>query len=236
MLFGINKNKFTFLLILIISISLTACAQNDKAELEKSQQHQEKSNELRLQGNLEAAITEQLKAVELTPNDSQAQRVLGSLYKQTAREKNKPEYLPKSKETLEKAIQIEPNNPLGHSMLADVLTQTNDSQGAVREQKEAVRLDPNNTRYYTNLGTYYGLLEDKRLEREQYEKALKIDGDYAPAIYNLALLEKEEGNFAKALELLKRTLELETESKETIKRAKEEIKEIKSLMVQIKKN
>ncbi len=214
-----NKIKIVFLILMLISFSNFSCAQSEEAKSEQSRQHQRKSNELRLQKDLDGALIEQLKAVEITPNDLQTQQVLGSLYIQTAQEKNKPEYLPKAKEALEKAVKINPNDVITHSMLADVLAQTGDKQGAVKEQLETVKLAPNNVRYISNLGTYYGLIKDKKSEREQYERALRIDGNHSPTVYNLALLEKEEGNYNRAIELFKRTIKLDEEDEQSINRA-----------------
>lgn len=230
MLSGVNsKLKLRFLVLMLISFGSISCAQSQETKLEQSLQYQRKSNELRLQGNLEAAIIEQSKAVELTPNNLQAQEVMGSLYIQTAREKNEPEYLPKAKEALEKAIKLDASDASTHSMLADVLAQTGDKQDAVKEQLKAVELAPNNARYLSNLGTYYGLIKDKKSEREQYYRALKIDDNYSPAIFNLALLEKEEGNYDKAIVLLKRAIELDAANEQSVNQSKEKIKEIEAL-------
>lgn len=230
-----NKIKIVFFVLMLISFSNFSCAQSEQAKSEQSRQYQRKSNELRLQGNLEGAITEQLKAVEITPNDLQAQSVLGSLYIQAAREKNKPEYLQKSKKPLAEAIRIDPNYAVAHSMLADTLEQTGDKQGALRELQESVRLEPKNARYLNSLGAVYGLLGDTKKEREFYEKSMVADDNYSSPFYNLALLEKAEGNFDIAIGLLKRSIKLAAEDKEAVNRANEKIREIEEQMKQIKK-
>jgi Flp pilus assembly protein TadD len=234
-LFGINnKVKIVFFLLILVGFGSVSCAQSEEAKSEQSRQYQRKSNELRLQGNLEEAITEQLKAVEITPNDLQAQSVLGSLYIQTAQEKNKPEYLQKAKEPLEKAIKINPNDAVAHNMLADALDQTGDKQGALRELQESVRLDPKNARYLNSLGAVYGLLGDTKKEREFYEKAIVADDSYSAAFYNLALLEKAEGNFDIAIGFFNRSIKLADGNKESINRANEKIQEIEAQRKQTK--
>ena len=207
MLFGINKLKLTILLMLIVS--LTACAQSDEARLKQSQQHQEKSNELRLQGNLEAAITEQLKAIEITPNDLQAQSVLGSLYNQTAREKNKPEYFRKAQESLEKAIKLDPNDAVSHSMLAKVLDQTGNKQGALREWREAARLEPTRLYYLTNIGVGEHLLNDNQSAKVTFQTILQKYPKHIYTLYRYAEVEAEDRNFDKAIDLFEKAINSE---------------------------
>lgn len=235
MLFGTNKMRLTFLSMLIVVLGLTDCTQSENAKLEQSRQFEKKALELRLKKDFRGALREQLKAVELN-GDAQGLTILAGIYQEINETENVPEYFQKSKEVLKKAVKLDPNDAVAHSMLADVLSQTEDNQGAVEEQREAVRLDPNNARYYSNLGTYYGLLEDRKSEREQYEKALKIDINYPQAVYNLAILEKEEGNYDRAIELLKRSVNLYTGDEKSINRAMNKITEIENLRTRIKKN
>lgn len=231
MLFGVN-NCYSILstfLLGAICLAVTACGQSNELKLEQSRQHQERSNELRLQNNLEAAIAEQQKAVSMTPNDSQAQSVLGSLYKQMAREKSKSEYLPKAKESLEKAIKLEPNDSVAHSMLADVLSQTGDEQGAVREQKEAVRLNPKDLNDLTTLGVWQHNANDVSAARKTYEEVLKINPNYIYALLRYGLLENEAGNVDNAKRLFIRATDAprtEQLDESFAKRAKAELQKM----------
>lgn len=205
--FGVNnKVKIIFFLLMLVGFGSVSCAQSEEAKSEQSRQHQRKSNELRLKGNLEEAIAEQLKAVEVTPNDLQAQSVLGSLYEQTARLKNKPEYLLKAKEALEKAIKIDPNDAISHAIQADVLSQLKDKQGALKERINAAKLEPTNLKYVTDVGVQQNVLEDNISARTTYRSVLQKNPNFVYALYHFAELEAEEGNFDKAIELFERAI------------------------------
>lgn len=210
MLFGVNnKVKVVFFVLMLISFGNVSCAQSEEAKNEQSRQHQRKSNELRLQGKLEEAIIEQLKAVEITPNDLQAQSVLGSLYEQTARVKNKPEYIPKAKEALEKAIKIDPNDAVSHAIQADVLSQIKDKQGALRERLEAAKLEPANLKYLTDVGIQQNILGDNDSARITYRSVLQKNPNFIYALYHYAEVEAEDGNFDKAVDLFERAVNSE---------------------------
>lgn len=211
MLFGINNWRSMTLnfLLGLICLNIMACAQSEQAKSEQSQQHQERSNELRLQGNLEGAITEQLKAIEITPNDLQAQSVLGSLYNQTAREKNKPEYYKKAQEALEKAIKLDPNDAVSHSMLAKVLDQIGDKKRALVEWREAARLEPTKIYYLTNVGVGQHLLNDNQSAKTTFQTILQKYPKHIYTLYRYAEVEAEDGNFNKAIELFEKVINSE---------------------------
>lgn len=234
MRFGISKYRAKALCImlgLIINLSTASCAQSQAAKFAESQQLQEKSNTLRLQGDLDGALTEQLKAVAITPDDEQLLIVLASVYSEISREHNKPEYLQKAKETLEKAVKLYPNNAVAHDSLAAALLQLKDKQYSLKERQEAIRLDPTNLRYLTNVGVTQENLGDNESARKTYNLVLLKNVFYIYALYRSGELDNDEGNYETAVETFERALtakptELDdTDFQETIKRRLAEIKE-----------
>lgn len=204
---GINKMKPTFLLILIIALGLTACAQSENAKLEQSRQFEKKALELRLKKDFRGALREQLKAVELNPKNAKPLTILAGIYEEIGETENAPENLQKSKEVLEKAIKLNSNDAIARDMYSAVLDQTGDKQGALRERLEAAKLDPTNLTYLTNVGVQQNALNDNASARETYQKVLKKNPDFIYALYHFGVLEREEGNYEKSVDLLTRAID-----------------------------
>ncbi len=118
---------------------------------------------------------------------------------------------------------------LGRSLLA----QGKDAE-ALPHFKKAVTLDPRSADYQFWLGVTYGKLGDIRAERVQYERTLKIDGNYMLANLYLGHLRLQNGEFKQAIKaydavlkktptnataLYNRALSLDLEGKDTAAKA-----------------
>lgn len=230
MLSGTDKFQKVILIGLfgLLALSQIACAQSaaqkEKERVEQVTKHEEAAKQFREKGDFQAALKEQQKAVELNPDDDESLRLLGGIYSQLKQ-------YDKAVEILEKGKKINPNNAGIHYELSWAEAELGDKNKSLNELKEAVRLAPDNVIYLTNLGVAYGGLDDKVSERAAYNKALEINPDYLSAIYNLALLEIEENNKPKAIELLRKMLAQlsATDDKERIKRVEEKLKELEQL-------
>lgn len=213
----IGNIKILFLLVLLFMTN--ACGQSEEEKLKLSYEHEDKALELRLKGDLQGAIKEQLKAIEINSNDAKPLVVLADMYLDN---KN----LDKAKKTLEKALSIDSEDAIAHHLYGI----TNDKLGeldlAIFHAKKAVEYDRKNTRYLSNLGAFYGEANNRKLQREAYEKALQIDPNYLTAVYNLGLLEAEEKNYDEAVKLLERVIKESVNDEEGVRRSKDKIKEI----------
>jgi Flp pilus assembly protein TadD len=73
-----------------------------------------------------------------------------------------------------------------------------DWQKAVTHLNQAVAIYPKYVEAYTNLGAAYEHLNDSAHERESLEKAIGLDGHFAPALMNLGMLSLAEKKYAEA--------------------------------------
>lgn len=214
-------SKFLKFFLMVICLLNMACAQSAKQNIDESYKYEDKALELRKKGDLQGAIQEQQKAIELNPKDAKPLVVLAGMYDEI-------DDWEKTSETAQKAIEIDPNQAWAHHLYGNALRRFNKKREALEQAKTAVRLEPENLIFLVNMGSLYGSLEDSKMEKESYEKALSIDPEYLPAIYNLALVEAEEKNNQKAIELLKKVIEKSslTNDKERIERAQKKLKEL----------
>lgn len=199
--------KLTFLLMLIVALGLTACAQSEKAKIEQSRQFEKQALELRLRKNFRGALAEQLKAVDLNPQDSKPLTILAGIYQEIHETENVPEYFQKSKDVLEKAVKLNRKDAVAHSMLADVLSQNGDKQKALAERREAARLEPTRIYYLTNVGVEQHLLDDNNSAKATFQTILQKYPKHIYTLYRYAEVEAEEGNFNKAVDLFERAID-----------------------------
>lgn len=227
MLSGTDRKILLFLLLVFcFSFGQVACGQQsvdlqEQDRIEQIAKHEEAAKQLRIKGEFQSALQEQQKAVELNPDDSESLRLLGGIYVELKQ-------WDKAIEVLEKGKKINQNNAGVHYELSWALDAVGKKDKFINELKEAVRLAPTNVIYLTNLGVAYGSINNTSLEREAYNKALEIDPNYPTAMYNLALLEADENNKTKAIDLLNKMLQQlsKTNDEDRIERVRNKISEL----------
>ena len=110
--------------------------------------------------------------------------------------------------TYQACIVLEPANPLFYQQLGISLDMQGDSEKAIGELKEAVRLRPQLSTAQYELGRMYYNAGDMAKSEESFREAVLYSPDYANALYGLALVYQKQGKKAEAVLLLKRVLQL----------------------------
>ena len=98
------------------------------------------------------------------------------------------------------ALALNQQLPLAHKLMGDALQRTDKVKEAIGYYQEAIKLQPNFTEVYANLGTLYAQQRQYQLAINHYQQALKIDP-------NLAAVEK---HLAKANSLLQQQRQSES--------------------------
>ena len=110
----------------------------------------------------------------------------------------------KSKKTLEKAIQLNPNYPLAHMYYGNVLQFTGENiEEGIKEVKKALELDPLSVSINWVLGRNYWLARKYDLAYEQLKKTMALDPKYYLTKGTLIYVLLERKNFKEALQLCK---------------------------------
>jgi tetratricopeptide (TPR) repeat protein len=82
----------------------------------------------------------------------------------------------------------------------DKLYQKGDIEGAIKEFKAAVLLDPSNVNVHNSLGVCYGTLKSYEKALEEFKEAIRLDPQEAMALYNAGLANMLQDKKDKALE------------------------------------
>ena len=99
------------------------------------------------------------------------------------------------------ALEIQPNNFYALFGLADCYRGMNDPQESLFYWQKILEADPDNKVILTRIGDSYRQMNELDTAREFYSKALNIEFD-SYAVLGLALINKEKGNYAEAIESL----------------------------------
>eukprot|EP00667_Euglena_gracilis_P020847 EG_transcript_22666 len=148
--------------------------------------------ELRAQGEGEAAIQELEKAASTAQTHVALNERLGALYQ----EQGKPQ---QAYETFTRLIALRPGNALYCANLGIAAQGLDHLDVAIRWYREAIRWSPDYTIAHSNLGNCLKLLGQPAVAEAHYRQALAADPNFADAHSNLGNLLKEGGRVEEAI-------------------------------------
>jgi tetratricopeptide (TPR) repeat protein len=103
---------------------------------------------------------------------------------------------------LENSISLDPTSYQGHFLLGNVLAKLNETDKAVEEYHLAIKLSPGQPRTYYQLALVLQAKQDKDEAKQQLEKAIAVDGHYAPARVEMGRLLLGQSRFSDAVDQL----------------------------------
>ncbi len=153
------------------------------------------------QGQFDEAIAEFQKALELEPDNVDAQRNLGTAYFDQGKWE-------KAVVAYERAIEIDPNWDEAYGELAAVYAKLGRLEEAVAAGEKAIELIPDEASAHLNLGVAYknqGQIDKAIIE---YEKAIELDPDLSMPHYNLGIIYSGQGRLDEAVAEWEETIKL----------------------------
>ena len=118
---------------------------------------------------------------------------------------------------MQSLLQAHPDNAAAHTLNLQVQLALSDWNAVIRECNDIIALDPHDTtsllQSYSLIGDSYYTLGEPDKAFKAYEKALKIQPDYAPVLNNYAYyLSQQVKKLRKALKMSKKTVEAEPDN------------------------
>lgn len=162
---------------------------------------------LLMQGNDKEANTNLFKAKTLGAKNATAYIKLAEAYVTAP---NPYKNLTEASKLLTDAMKWEPKNAEAHIFMGDCLLEQNPTDGspAIKEYNEALKLNPKSPKGVLRIGKLWYRARNYNLALDFYKQAIAIDPNFAPAYLEMAELYQLAGQPGKALEAIKKYIEL----------------------------
>lgn len=161
----------------------------------------EEIQKLHREGLLDQAKTEYLKLLASDKHNTKAMHYLALLYAEEGDSEN-------AEATLNKAIQIKPEDLTLRLHLANIYKAQNNLDKAILVLTEIIQSNPRYAAAYNNLGTIYDSQKNWANAIKSYQSAIDVQPEYADAYYNLGLAQVKSGRRLEAINTYKALLEI----------------------------
>ena len=132
-------------------------------------------------GEVELAIKDYTKAIELYPDEPNTYYDRGNTYYE------KGDY-DRAIEDYTKAIELNPVFVSAYINRGNVYGNKNDYDSAIKDHTKAIELNPNSANAYNNRGVAYGEKDDAGCAIENYTKAIELNPNHDIAYYNRGMV------------------------------------------------
>src|SRR5579863_5739303 len=167
---------------------------------------------------VERAVSEFKQAIEADPDSLFLRVELADLYARAGR-------IPDAIQQAEAVLQVNPNQVEAHRLLADVYFRSLADQNqpekkakenlhkAIEELEAVTRIEPTDTNSFVLLGRLYKADNQNEKAEQVFKKVLNSDPGSTGALYNLAEVYVDQGDYADAISLLNKVPESEMDSR-----------------------
>ncbi len=158
-------------------------------------------------GQVDGAIAQFQKALEIQPNYEEAHNNLDSALFPKGQ-------VDEALAQFQKAMELQPNDPEAHNNLGSVLFQKGQVDEAIAHYQKALELQPNYPDAQNNLG--FGLLQKGRVDEAiaHFERAVELQPNYPDAHNNLGIALFQKGRVDEAIAHFQIAVELRPDSAE----------------------
>ena len=156
---------------------------------------------LSARGNVDEAIRDFRKALELWPNQSKDHNNLGKALVQKGR-------IAEAMDHFQTALRVSPDDPDTESNIGAASLQQGDADEAISHLRRAVEKWPRHAQGHINLGN--ALLQNREIDAAiaEYEKTLALPFDHAESHYSIGTALRQKGDVEEAIVHYRKALEL----------------------------
>jgi len=159
-------------------------------------------------GNVEEAISDFRKALELWPQQSQDHNNLGNALAQKGR-------MAEAIEQFQTALKISPNDPGAETNLGAALLQQGEIDDAISHLERAVEKFPGRAQTHINLGNALLQKRDTDGAIAEYRKTLELPFDHAESYYSIGNAFRQKGDIEEAIAHYHKAIELRPDDAKT---------------------
>ncbi len=196
-----NAVRWCWGMLLAISVAFNLVASYERS----ADFHHNLGFVLSRKGQVDEAIAQFRKALEIRPNYSEAHVSLGTALLQKGQ-------VDEVIAQLKRALELQPNNARDHNTLATALLQKGQVNEAITQLQKALELAPNYPEVYYNLGC--ALFQKGQVDEAivQFQTALELHLNYADVHNNLGSALLQKGRVDEAIAQFQKAMELQPDS------------------------
>jgi tetratricopeptide (TPR) repeat protein len=170
--------------------------------------HYNLGNALFQKGNVDEAIVQYQKALQIDPDNA---RVHGNLGNALLKKGNVDEAIAH----FQRALQIDPDSVEAHNNLGNALLKEGNVDEAIVQYQKALQINPDYAKAHYNLGC--ALFQKGNVDEaiEHFQRALQINPDSMEAHYNLSCALLQKGNVDEAIVQYQKALQIEPDDEES---------------------
>jgi tetratricopeptide (TPR) repeat protein len=155
-------------------------------------------------GDIDQAIRDFTKVIELAPNDAAAYYNRGIAYKRAS----EPDL---AIADYTKTIELAPNFAKAYNSRGNAYNTSGDLKKAIADYTKCIELDPDFALAYNNRGFAYQNTGDLEQAIADFDKAIELDPDFSGAYFNRGLVYRNAGDLEQALADYTKAIELDSE-------------------------
>ena len=160
--------------------------------------------------NLDHAIENFQKVLEINPQDPVAYYNIGNIYKE------KKEYDAEIA-SYRKALKIKPDHFQSYNNMGSALKAKGDLTAAIDSFEQALKIKPNFAKAHYNLGVALQEKGDLNASIKSYKQALKIQPDYTKVYFNMGNALKDNGELGAAIDSYKNAINIKPDYAEAFR-------------------
>jgi tetratricopeptide (TPR) repeat protein len=167
----------------------------------KARPYNNRGNTYKNKGDLDQAISDYNKAIEINPNLADAYSNRGAVYQDKGN-------LDQALSDCNKAIKINPNYAEAYNNRGNIYQSKGNLDQALSDCNKAIKINPNCAEAYNNLGNAYASKGNLDQAISDYNKAIEINPNDADAYYNRGIVYQNKNdsnqailNYNKAIEI-----------------------------------
>lgn len=181
LLFKNKQLSYALLIIIILMLGIRTINRNsdwknqdtlwlsaEKTSVSSPQNHNNLGDYYGRQGDLEKAVSEFKKAIELKPGYADAYHNLANTYQQISKTEL-------AIENYKKAVEFNPLLWQSFQNLAGIYFEQEKFELAQENMQKAIKASPENANLYLNSGIIYLKLDNQEQAQKQFEKAIQLD-------------------------------------------------------------
>ncbi len=159
--------------------------------------------------NIDSAIVEFKKAIDIDPNYALAYAALGNAYAMELQQSSRgKEWVTRASQSCDKSLSLNPELVEGHICLANIFNATGKYEKAIEQFNKAVQADPNNEEALRGLAQAHTNAGNFEAAERAYKEAISVRANYWGTYSKIGAFYYGQSRYSDAAEMFRKAIQL----------------------------